>query len=59
MKKFPLDGEKMGREAALFIVPSVVKGSNSIFTLDINSLYTTNAVRQSILKLLTPPSAKY
>uniref|UniRef100_A0A8C0XU44 FERM domain-containing protein n=1 Tax=Castor canadensis TaxID=51338 RepID=A0A8C0XU44_CASCN len=25
MKKFPLDGEKMGREAALFIVPSVVK----------------------------------
>uniref|UniRef100_A0A2K6L060 KRIT1 ankyrin repeat containing n=2 Tax=Rhinopithecus TaxID=542827 RepID=A0A2K6L060_RHIBE len=25
MKKFPLDGEKMGREASLFIVPSVVK----------------------------------
>uniref|UniRef100_A0A667G9W1 KRIT1 ankyrin repeat containing n=1 Tax=Lynx canadensis TaxID=61383 RepID=A0A667G9W1_LYNCA len=25
MKKFPLDGEKIGREAALFIVPSVVK----------------------------------
>ncbi|XP_062035099.1 krev interaction trapped protein 1 isoform X2 [Lepus europaeus] len=25
MKTFPLDGEKMGREAALFIVPSVVK----------------------------------
>nr|KAF6338243.1 hypothetical protein mPipKuh1_007967 [Pipistrellus kuhlii] len=25
LKKFPLDGEKMGREAALFIVPSVVK----------------------------------
>ncbi|XP_055468740.1 krev interaction trapped protein 1 isoform X2 [Psammomys obesus] len=25
MKKFPLDGEKAGREAALFIVPSVVK----------------------------------
>ncbi|KAF6086312.1 hypothetical protein HJG60_008495 [Phyllostomus discolor] len=25
LKKFPLDGEKMGREAALYIVPSVVK----------------------------------
>ncbi|KFO23922.1 Krev interaction trapped protein 1 [Fukomys damarensis] len=25
MKKFPLEGEKIGREAALFIVPSVVK----------------------------------
>uniref|UniRef100_A0A8B9Y4T0 KRIT1 ankyrin repeat containing n=1 Tax=Bos mutus grunniens TaxID=30521 RepID=A0A8B9Y4T0_BOSMU len=25
MKTFPLDGEKVGREAALFIVPSVVK----------------------------------
>lgn len=25
MRKFPLDGEKTGREAALFIVPSVVK----------------------------------
>ncbi|XP_040820772.1 krev interaction trapped protein 1 isoform X3 [Ochotona curzoniae] len=25
MKTFPLDGEKLGREAALFIVPSVVK----------------------------------
>uniref|UniRef100_A0A6I8NTJ6 KRIT1 ankyrin repeat containing n=1 Tax=Ornithorhynchus anatinus TaxID=9258 RepID=A0A6I8NTJ6_ORNAN len=25
MKKFPLDGEKAGREASLFIVPSVVK----------------------------------
>lgn len=27
MKKFPLDGEKAGREAALFLVPSVVKGN--------------------------------
>lgn len=26
MKTFPLDGEKVGREAALFVVPSVVKG---------------------------------
>ncbi|XP_051857079.1 krev interaction trapped protein 1 [Antechinus flavipes] len=25
MKKFPLDGEKVGKEASLFIVPSVVK----------------------------------
>lgn len=33
MKKFPLDGEKMGREAALFIVPSVVKGKVLSFIL--------------------------
>lgn len=27
MKKFPLDGEKTGQEASLYIVPTVVKGN--------------------------------
>lgn len=27
MKKFPLDGEKAGQEASLYIVPTVVKGN--------------------------------
>lgn len=38
MKKFPLDGEKMGREAALFIVPSVVKGKESKFYESLSNL---------------------
>jgi len=28
MKKFPLDGEKAGQEASLYIVPTVVKGND-------------------------------
>lgn len=28
MKKFPLDGEKAGQEASLYIVPTVVKGNS-------------------------------
>lgn len=30
MKKFPLDGEKAGQEASLYIVPAVVKGNADI-----------------------------
>ncbi|NXC18216.1 KRIT1 protein, partial [Corythaeola cristata] len=32
MKKFPLDGEKAGEEASLYIVPTVVKGNKTAFT---------------------------
>ena len=34
LKKFPLDGEKMGREAALYIVPSVVKGKVQVLSYE-------------------------
>lgn len=31
MKKFPLDGEKTGKDASLYVVPTVVKGKMKIY----------------------------
>lgn len=46
LTKFLLDGEKMGREAALFIVPSVVKGK--VYVLSYKSFCALDAKLKSI-----------
>lgn len=48
MKTFPLDGEKTGKDASLFVVPTVVKGK--IYYININVAHVWRELMHLSLK---------